>query len=206
MKLIRNIKYKLWNYFRYRSPIFISFKFWKPFQSWWKVRKIFKKPIFVYHKLKYNQEFLGDDYFYIPITCHNKWLFIDFDDCQFKLKYNEIRFESVPSIVLIWKQKIVYVIGLEAPEYEYTVNREKNNYNKNNLLYWEGILTYLYEFNKDLYKTYLNNIWEQLLWDKDGNRLDIKIENNIILYLKEKYQKTLINRINLENEKNTENK
>ena len=197
-KFYFKIKYKIWSYFYYKSPIYINFKFWKPISDWWKVKNIFKCPVFVFHKLKYNEEFIGSDYFYTPHTCYNKWLFIDFGACQYKLKYNEIRFESVPYIVLIWKQKITYIIGLETPEYEYSITRK--SYSKNNLLYWEGILTYLHECNKDLYKTYNYNKWSTFIdaYDKEGNKIDINDEYNIIPYLKHKYQKFIISKLNIE--------
>ena len=133
---------------------------------------------------------LGSDYLFIETSCHNKWLYFAVHPCDYKLKYGEIRFESVPHICLIWKNKIKYVWGLEAPLYEEIYKTDYNYISKNNLLYWEGIYTYLWEYNKDIVKTYKNNIWNGL--KENGTN----IPYTLLQCLKPKYADIIINEIN----------
>ena len=195
-----NYKYKLQNYFYYKSPIYIEFNIFKLYKYWWQTRKIFYKPLLKKYKLNLN-ECLGSDYLYMEYSCYNKWLYFAVHPCDYKLKYEEIRFESVPYICLIWKNKVKYIWGLEAPLYEEREYNGNNYISKNNLLYWEGILTYLYEYDKDIIKTYENNIWTTTLYLKDIDEETNKNKTRIINYtllnaLKPKYAEIIINHVN----------
>lgn len=199
-------KFKLEDFFYRKSYIYIEFNIFKIFRYWWKVRKIFYKPILKKYKLNINDG-LGSDYLYLEYECNNKWLYFAVHPCEFKLKYNEVRFESVPYICLIWKNKIKYIWGLEAPLYEDNYFNGNHYISRNNLLYWEGILTYLIEFNKDIIKTYKNNVWIKTLFlsdiDKETNKSKkYEINYTLINVLKPKYASKIIKYIN-EQYKNT---
>ena len=205
IKKIKNLyykyKFKLWDFFYYKSPVYIEFNIFRLYKDWFKVRKVFHKPILKRYKMNVDENTLGSDYFYLETSCYNKWLYFAVHSCDYKLKYGEIRFESVPHICLIWKNKIKYVWGLEAPLYEEIYKTDYNYISKNNLLYWEGILTYLWEYNKDIVKTYHNNIWTKSLTlneiDKETNKHKTYIIYYTLLHcLKPKYADIIINKIN----------
>ena len=201
-KYYYKFKYKLWSFFYYKSPIYIEFNIFRLYKDWFRARKVFYKPLLKKYKMKVNENKLGSDYFFIETSCHNKWLYFAVHSCDYKLKLGEIRFESVPHICLIWKNKIKYIWGLEAPLYEEYYNKDNNLYiSKNNLLYWEGILTYLWEYNKDIVKTYNNNIWCRTLIlndiDKNTNKPKrYRIVNSLLSCLNPKYADLIINEIN----------
>ena len=181
--LLNSIKYKIWNYFYYKSPIYICLNPFKIFEFWWEARKDFMKPIIIKHKLKRGDS-LSSDYFYLNTNVNNKWLHIDFEPCGWKSKYDDIRFESVPYILVVWFNK-VWVWGLEAPLYEqHTPNQYnyKHYWTRNNDLYWEGILHYCMLFNHNIIKTYQNNIWTRHYHVEnlhEGGYHQLEIQNTI---------------------------
>ena len=185
-----HIKYKVSSYFYYSCPIYINFNVYKFIKEYWKVRKIFHKPILKKYKMQVYDNELGSDYLYIENECYNKLFYLKFHPCEWKWKYHEVRFENVPWICLIWKNKVKYIYGLEAPLYRDTnLTNGKNCYQRDNLTYWEAILSYLYMYDKDLIKTYKNNIWGQSHYftDMDGKEKKIRIRETIISALKPKY-------------------
>ena len=221
--LLNSVKYKIWSYFWYKSPIYICLNPFKIFRFWWKARKDFLKPEIVKHNLKRGDS-LGSDYFYLDTDVNNKCLHINFEGCEWKSKYGDVRFEAVPYIIIVLFNK-VWIWGLEAPLYE---QRTPNEYNykhywvRDNMLYWEGILGYNILYHKNIIKTYQNNIWtrnyhvENL---KDGGYHKLEIQNTIFQALtprgkriiKEHYD--FLNKVppphkkhNKENEGSTENK
>ena len=191
LKKLRNtFKYKIWSYFWYRSPIYISLNPFRIFDYWWQCRDIFIKPVIVKHKLDRGDS-LYSDYFYLNTDVHNKWLHIKFQPCDWKSKYDEVRFESVPYILVVIKNK-AWVWGFEAPLYEQSSN---NNWIRNNMLYWEGILSYLIEHNKDLIKTYKNNIWTRhynVQNLSDGSHHPLAIQDTIFHALTEKGKRIIL--------------
>lgn len=98
------------------------------------------------------------------------------------MKYSEVRFLNVPYICLIWRNRTKIIIGLEAPLYSY--NESNNTYYRNNLLYWEGILSYNYMYKKDIIKTFKNNIWYNFFFlneiDDDGKNKIKKIYTTLL--------------------------
>jgi len=209
-KLIQKIWYRdiYWpvsNFFTYRSPIYINtFNIFRIYSDWWKARKVFYKPLLKIYKMKVDENNLGSDYFYIETETHNKWFYLNIERCGYKYKWREIRFENVPYICFIWRNKIKWIIGLEAPLYSYI--NYSNTYCRNNDLYWEALLTYLYEYNKDIVRTFRNNIWSSrlILKDVDENGvnkmhtdydtiiscLKPKFAEKIIQYYKKKYEES----------------
>ena len=191
-----HIKWKIGSWFYYKCPIYINFNIFKPIAIYWKARKVFNKPIIIKHKLNVNENNLGSDYWLLETECNNKWFYLNFHECGWKWKYREVRFESVPWICLIWRNKVKYIWGFEAPLYH-----ESNIYNcyyhsRDNMLYWEGILSYLYEHNKDIIKTYLNNIWGSTYYlnelDDSGKHKSIRKRFTLIHALKPKYANQII--------------
>ena len=162
----RYIHWPLYNFFYYKSPIYISsLNFFKIYNDWWHARKDFHRPILKIYKMNVNENTLGSDYFYIETETNNKWLYINIEKCGYKTKWGEYRFENVPYICIIWRNKIKWIIGLEAPLYIYS-NYSKT-YSRYNDLYWESIIKYNWSFNKDILKTYQHNIWVTTLLLKD---------------------------------------
>ena len=159
-KLLNNIRYQIFSFFFYKSPIYLNLNIFKIYRYYWTARKYFQKPILRFYKMNI-EDSLGSDYFFLETECWNKWLYINCHHCEWKSKYTEIRFESVPHICIILFNKYKYVIGLEAPLYTDTGGK----WRPDNDLYWEAILGYCLEFKKDLVKTYNNNIWGRHYYD-----------------------------------------
>lgn len=157
------IKFPISDFFNYKSHIYIDFNIWKVFSDYLKCRKYFHSPLLKKYKLKV-EDYINDNYFFLETSTYNKLLYIKCHGIGYKLKYNMFRFENVPFICIIWRNKVKYVFGLEAPLYD-----EINGiYSKNNLLYYEGILNFLYKNNKDIYKTYSRLKFVQSYWlDKE---------------------------------------
>ena len=201
----RNIYWPISNFFTYRSPVYINtFNIFRIYSDWWKARKVFYMPMLKVYKMKVDENMLGSDYFFIETFTHNKWLYINIERCGYKYKWREIRFENVPYICIIWRNKTKWIIGLEAPLYSY--NRYSKTYSRNNDLYWESLMTYLYTYDKDIIKTFNNNIWSGMLvlkeLDENGNNKKIfeydtiisclkpKAAEKIIQYYKKKYEES----------------
>ena len=57
------------------------------------------------------------------------------------------------------------------------------------MLYWEGILSYLYMYKRDIIKTYENNIWGRSFYftDLNGEEQKLRVRETIITALKPKY-------------------
>ena len=109
--LLNSVKYKIWSYFWYRSPIYICLNPFKIFRFWWKARKDFLKPEIVKHKLKRGDS-LNSDYFYLDTNVNNKWLHINFEGCEWKSKFGDVRFEAVPYIIIVLLHIISPVIAI----------------------------------------------------------------------------------------------
>ena len=202
------IYWKIYNYFHYKSPIFISsLNIFKLYKDWWKARKDFHRPFMKIYKMKVDENILGSDYFYIETETYKKWLYINIESCGYKLKWGEYRFENVPYICIIWKNKIKWIIGLEAPLYNY--NHHLKIWRRNNDLYWESILTHNWEFKKDIIKTYLHNIWISTLilkdLDEDGNNKKRHEYDTILSCLKNKSAEKIIEFLQKKYEKNVNN-
>jgi len=152
--LLKSIKWKIKDWIYYHSNIYIEFNIFKLWRYYWSARKYFLAPNIVKHKLKVD-EGLGSDYFFLMTDCNNKWFHLSFHPCEWKSKFGDVRFESVPYACLILFNRVKYIWGLEAPIFE----NYKGNWSRNNLLYWEGVLGYSINYNKDILETYNNNIW-----------------------------------------------
>jgi len=181
LKNFRSWYFRIWWWFWTKSPIYICLNPFSFLSDWWRVRKVFRRPRFVVHKNP--TEYLGNDYIFVNSHSNNKWLTILSEPCGWKSKYREVRFETVPYFAIYWRTKLKLLIGLECPIYDVRVLDGKYNFNANNLLYWEGLLTY--SFSEDLIKAFEENIWEQGI-DKTNYKL------TIVPYLKPKYVKKLI--------------
>ena len=183
-KIYKKVKWRIWDWFNYKSPIFISINPFKVWKHWWKVRKVFRRPIITKHKLGV-EGYLGSDYFLMKTQCNNKWFHLSFNELNYKLKYGEPRFETVPYICLIWRNKVKYIWGFECP----TVTLHNDFYSRENLIYWESILWYLK--SKDLIKTYKNNLWQKSIddtkiYDSNINMLKKKSQEEVMMYVNSK--------------------
>lgn len=190
-----NIYWPISNFFTYKSPIYIkTFNIFRIYSNWWKARKVFYKPLLKVYKMNVDENNLGSDYFFIETQTNNKWLYVNVERCIYKLKWGEIRFENVPYICIIWRNRTKWIIGLEAPLYEYS--SYSNTYWRNNMLYWESILTYNWTYNKDILKTFNNNIWSNILIlkdvDENGNNKKHYNYDTIISCLKPKAAEKVI--------------
>lgn len=169
---LRSIKWMIWNFLYYKSPIYIEFKFLKIYRYYWSARKYFLKPIIIKHKLKRGDS-LGSDYYYLDTNVNNKWFHLSFESCGWKDKFREVRFESVPYILLVIFNK-VWVWGFEAPLYE----QYRKTWQRNNMLYWEGVLSFSINYSKNILSTYKNNIWVRtytiINHKKEEERLEIQ--------------------------------
>ena len=92
----------------YHSNIYIEFNIFKLWRYWWTARKYFLAPIIVKYKLEVNQG-LGSDYFYMKTDNYNKWFHLSFHSCDWKSKFEEVRFEGVPYACLILFNKVKYI-------------------------------------------------------------------------------------------------
>lgn len=186
-----NITYKISSWLKYKSPIYINLNVYRFLKESFKVKKIFYKPVLKKYKLNVENS-INSDYFFIETECNNKWFYLNFHECYWKWKYDEVRFESVPWICLIWKNKVKYIWGLEAPLYRDSQPNELEVcqcHTRDNLVYWESILSYLYMYKKDIIKTYKNNIWGRSYYftDLNGQEKKLKVRETIIHALKPKY-------------------
>lgn len=185
-RLYYKIKFKIWNWFYFKSPIYIGLNPFEVIKHWWKCRKVFRRPIIIKHKLGV-QDYLGSDYFLMKTQCDNKWFHLSFNELNYKLKYGEPRFETVPYICLIWRNKVKYIWGFECP----IVTQHNKFYSRENMIYWESILWYIK--TKDIIKTYKENKWSMSI-DLD------KIYHTNINMLKKKSQEEVIRFANSENQ------
>ena len=161
------IKYKLWKFFYYKSPIYIEFKIFRPIREWWEVRKVFKRPHITKAKIE-------PSYYSM---CHNKLFHLSFNELGYKMKYDEPRFEWNPYIKLILFNKFKYVWVFTAPIYLD---------NMEDMIYWESILWY--SLTKDLKKAYEMNIWSRSIDDKTNPYTNLDM-------LKPKFKEQLLNDI-----------
>lgn len=176
----------------YHSNIYIEFNIFKLWRYWWSARKYFLAPNIVRYKLKVN-EGLGSDYFYLKSDCDNKWFHLSFNSCDWKSKFGDVRFESVPHACLILFNKVKYVWGLEAPLYE----QHRGIWSRNNMLYWECVLGYSINYGKDILQTYKDNIWFREYYSmhkpKDQENYDrVKIEETCFNALTNKGKKKIL--------------
>lgn len=160
-----NIYWKIGWWFFEKSPIFINLNIWKCYKDYWKARNVFYPPYIVKYVLTKPEDIVGSDYFCCETldtdNIKNKWFYINCVELGTKSKWNSIRFEWVPRVVIKWRGKL-YIYGFEAPLTE----RYANGYiSTNNQLYWEGIAQYIYQFKRNLIKTYNNNLWSRPIWD-----------------------------------------
>ena len=169
---LRQLRLKLysiyWNiiwWFFEKSPIFININIWKCYKDYWKARNVFYPPYIVKYVLTKPEDIVSSDYFCCETldadNIKNKWFYINCVELGIKSKLNSIRFEWVPRVVIKWRGKL-YIYGFEAPLTE----RYANGYiSTNNQLYWECIAQYIYQFKRNLIKTYNNNLWSRPIWD-----------------------------------------
>lgn len=162
---IYNIIWKIQSWYFHKSPIYINLNIWNCYKDYWKARKIFYPPHIVKYVLTKPDDYVGTDYFCCETLdadyIKNKWFYINCIELGTKSKYRNLEFEWVPRIAIKWQGKL-YIYGLEAPLIERYSN---GSIYTNNHLYWEGIVQYLYQFNRNIIKTYNNNLWSRPLWD-----------------------------------------
>lgn len=196
-KRIRSAWFRLrrsvYDWFYYKSPVFISLNPLSFWGDWLGVRDVFRKPCVRKYKLSV-EESLGSDYFFLETSCNNKWFYLCSHRCGYKYKWGTVRFECVPYLCFIWRNRVKYVIGLESP----MVDDKLPNavpYRENDM-YWEGLLSFKYDCNRDVYKTYKYNTWlsdyELKTTDENGDNICITHRHTIINALKSKYAQQII--------------
>lgn len=133
-----------------------------PLNSWWKVRKLFKRPHMYFNIYKI------DDY---SKEYYNKYVNFGISDVGWKWKFNEIRYEEPPYIALALFRKWKIMITWSIKGYD-----EVGNIVDYDTDYWEFLLNYLYndKCNK--------NILDVLHWVGYWSR-DSKILKDIRLYI-----------------------
>lgn len=106
------------------------------------------------------------DVFVAPHITIEKWNIDDTDakildirvsGLGWKEKYGYLEYEYPPFIELSLFKKWKWIMRFDSPHVK----------DSTEFCYWEGMLSYIYKNNKDLVKTYQDNIWES----KDNNHL-----------------------------------
>lgn len=164
---LNNYLWKLNYWLEEYSPIYInSFNFYKLIKFWVKARKAFRFPCI---ECKFGK--IDEITDYITEYEENKIFGLYIFDLGYKMKYGTSRFESLPQLILILFKKWKLHINFRAPaitKYSYKDN-EGNILHKeyrNDMLYYEAILDYIYVYNKDILKTYNNHCWV-FEWDAE---------------------------------------
>lgn len=141
-------------------------------KSWWKAKKIFKFPgMTFYHTVDY-----------IPFIYHkafgshfwNKFIDIQYMPLEFKLKFDEYRFEQEPFINVTLFQ--TFNFGIKFSNGKYNLDA-----------YWEALLEYLYD-KKPLKECVDDNTWK-CHWGKWNERSEnVYIQNMLTKKGKELYE------------------
>lgn len=163
-----SLPYRIRRFFKAKipfiSPLWYGYHF--PYQHWWKVRKIFKRPkvhfIFSKRKIWFYGMPICEDYY-------NKVLDIRMSALGYKTKYEEYRHEWDPyiSIILFNKYHFLWLFNWVDP-------KDSDTYTSSSAT-WEAIMDYLYR-KIPLEKLIKYHTWKSGI-DKDA--YDITIKNNI---------------------------
>lgn len=151
MNLLKKVKLKIQIFNEYRNP----------FYTWWKVRKIFKRPKC--------HLYIGERTWFFGLPCldiyYNPIIDINTSNVGWKWKYDEVRHEWDPyiQIRLFRKWDIIFI-------FNWIVKSDQNS-NCRSMATWEAILDYLYN-NKTLQECINRHIW----YNKDN---EITIHSNI---------------------------
>lgn len=201
-RILGRIKYKIGRWFYFNFPIYIgTLNIFRPFSTWFKVRKYFKMPHITFKcgniNNVYSHSLYNDRYEKSP----NFILFFNNTDVEWKYKLSGITFECEPTAVLVLFNKWKFVWALEAPSI-----KPKNKYRDNNG-YWEAIIECAYNYNKDIVKTKEDFSWKETI--KDENGLSLKDENGSFIWTSTwddnwltKYSKKITKHINKNDEPN----
>lgn len=149
--------WKIWNWYHYKSPIFINtLNVFKPIRTWWKARKYFRFP-----SIKFRYGKAGEVATSIWHGSNNraKWFDLNFCDVFWKMKFDNSVFEAEPCInlILFGKWQFLWIFGCP-----------KVSYNENNYMYWEALLDYVYDYY-DIYITKEQFGWVSYITDENGN-------------------------------------
>lgn len=188
IKSLKNLVYKIKNYFYYKSPIYINLNFYNLIKEYIKCCYIFKPPMIVKYKLKENDS-LGYHYDFLTNTCNNKWLHINCVPLGWKTKFYDYEFESFPYFTIVLFNKIRYVFGLEGNLWNVVYDRIEHN----SELYYETILSYIYD-TKNIKKTFLNNIWTRPIFKENDYKIIANIPITNLNMFRTKYKKILYKR------------
>ncbi|MBQ3414615.1 MAG: hypothetical protein IJH39_04545 [Clostridia bacterium] len=136
----------------FHHPIYINLKFHRLWIDWWKCRKVFIKPKlrlykgdsaereFTYYMYDWQEDFA------------NKFFGFHIARLGWKYKWGYYVYTHSPEIVCVFRGKVLFTLRMEypldniKPELQSTADR----------LYWEAIVSYLYDYKKDIIKTYKN--------------------------------------------------
>lgn len=149
--------WKIWNWYHYKSPIFINtLNIFAPIRTWWKGRKYFRFP-----SIKFRYGKAGEVATSIWHSSMNraKWFDLAFCDVFWKWKFDDSVFEAEPCINLILFNRWQFLWIFECP---------KVSYNKSNYHYWESVIDYVYNY-KDIQKTKSEFGWVLFVPDEHGN-------------------------------------
>lgn len=184
---------KLGEWFYFHSPIYVNLNIWKSIKYYIKCFNIFYAPVIVKYKMKYPEQGLSSDYFYLQLESPNKWLHISFEELGWKSKHGDYRFESCPYFTIVWMNKIRWVWGLEAPIYVEHISNGNIKYGgRDNDFYWETILYYLYKSKGDVVLTYKNNMWQRPIYDEKLSRTIFNIPITNLNIFRQKYKEKII--------------
>lgn len=138
------------------------FRLENPIKEWWKCKKVFKVP-----KLRFSTYKDESDKWYYGWFSRRFFGIWSFG-LDYKLKYDEPRFNDNPKIVVKIFNRIL-MIDFTAPD------------GISDMLYYEGVLWYAYK-GKNIKRTFFNNIWHGRLDDAQPSRL------TIVPFLRDKYK------------------
>lgn len=190
IKSLQKLVYKIRDYFYYKSPIYINLNFYKLIREYIKCCHIFKSPIVVKYKLINDEDSLGYHYDFLEKKCNNKWLHINCVPLGWKTKFYNYEFESFPYLTIVLFNKIRYVFGLEGNLWNIVSDKIEHN----SELYYETILTYLYD-TKDIEKIFLNNIWKRPIFQKNEYKVITNIHITNFNMFRTKYKKYLAKKL-----------
>lgn len=190
---------KIYSWFIYNSPIYINLNIWKSIKYYIKSMKVFRHPIIVRYRL-INGESLDNDYYFVSAKTYNKLLHISFNELDWKIKYCNYRFEGCPYLKIVLFNKYCWIFGLEAPIFSMRYDTETgkvSGYDRNNDLYWETILEYLYNgyIDKDPIKAYEKIVLYKYVWQDD--KVVGKIPETSFDMFRDKYKRKISEYINI---------
>lgn len=144
MSSLRNIYWKIWGWFYYDSPVFISFNPFECIKTWMKVFGVFKFPHMKATKI--NRKIWHVNHMMKKIVALVSY------DVQWKDKYSSPRHERNPYLLVNLFGYGFYI--------SFGYDGEGLFGSFEDMLYWEAIIDYCNFKDKNLFYTLVDNMWD----------------------------------------------